>query len=306
MAGIQVRPNMFQTFDYGSAVQAGQQIQENRLRNQALADDQQQRADMLKNRAKAAEIRKMYDDMPSQIEALEAEDMYEQADDLRNRYIKARINENQLLGTMRNSIDETNYKSFREQLLKSGAVTPDMMPVEYSDDWFRKEDDKQKGALNKFTRTSYEKGANMSQDVVHQDGAVRWDLTGEWYDIARDKGGRLPGKDGAGSGSQFEFKAADTNAIGKQAAEVYGGFWDPVTQRPTGLDAEKAAKVQAVREQASRIFAQERKAGNAGFSHATAVARASRQAGVNVRDLGNSAATNPLGMPEDVLRPPAQ
>lgn len=290
---------MFQTFDLGSAVQSGQMINENRLRNQALADDQKQREDTLKNRAKAQEIRSSYDEMPDQIAALESENMFDQADELRNHYIQARINEHQLLTTMRDSIDGDNYKAFRADLLKAGAVTPEMMPVEYSDEWFRKQLDDTKGKLNHFTQTSFENGATMSRDYVTQDGKVRWDLSGKWYEAGSDK----PGKDGSGSGKQFEFKPADTNAIGKQAAEVYGGFWDPVTQRISGLDPAKAAKVQSLREQASRIFAQERQAGNSGFSHGIAVTRAARLAGVPIQDLENAAATNPMGLDDNILNP---
>jgi hypothetical protein len=153
---------MFQTFDLGSSIQAGQQIATNQLRNMALADDQQQRQDMLKNRAKAQQIRTLYDDMPDQIAALERENMFDEADGLRNEYIKARKGEVTLLTTLRDSIDETNYKSFRSELLTSGAVTPDMMPVEYSDDWFRKQKDEKLGKLNHFTRQSFENGAVMS------------------------------------------------------------------------------------------------------------------------------------------------
>jgi hypothetical protein len=84
---------------------------------------------------------------------------------------------------------------------------------------------------------------------------------------------------------------------------MYGGFWDPVTKRISGLDPELAAKVQTVREQASRIFAQERMGGNGGFDHATAVARAGRLAGIPIRDLKNAAATNPFGLDENIIRP---
>jgi hypothetical protein len=292
--GVNMNGNMFQTFDYGSSVQSGQMIQENRLKNQALADDQQQRQDMLRNRKKAQEVREMYDTMPDQIAALESESLYEQADDLRNQYIKTRKTEVDLLTTLRDSIDETNYKQFRSELLTSGAVTPDMMPVEYSDDWFRKQKDDKLGKLNQFTQTSFENGAIMSRDTVTQDGKVRWDLTGKWYDTAKSK--KTGSGSGAGSGKAFEFKPADTNAIAKQAAELYGGFWDPVTQRISGLDPVKAQKVQTIREQASRIFGDERSKGNGAFSHSVAVSRAARLAGVPIEDLENAAATDPLGL----------
>lgn len=288
-AGVRMNPNMFQTFDLGSAVQSGQQVQENRLRNQALADDQNQRQDMLKNRAKAQEIRTMYDTMPDQIAALERENMFEQADELRNSYIKNRKTEVDLLTTLRDSIDETNYKQFRSELLTSGAITPDMMPVEYSDDWFRKQKKEKLGKLNSFTVQSFENGAVMSRDYVTQDGKVREDLTGNWYD--QDAADKEKSGSGAG-GKDWSMKPADSNAIGRQIERVFGGFYDPETGQLGGLDPEQAARVQAVQEEAETIYNENRGL----VPHGVAVTRAARRLRINVESYRDKAADNPLNL----------
>lgn len=290
-------PNMFQQLDVGRAVSTGQRIQYNRLQNQALQDDATERADMLKNRQKAQEIRTMYDNMPEQISALESEGMFDQADQLRESYIGVRKTEIDLLEGARDYINADNYKDFRQDLLTAGAVTPEMMPVEYSDKWFRKQSSERKRTLQKFTVESYENGAVMTQDYITENGEIRWDMTGGAVPLAEKE--KAKGKDGAkGKGKGFTFKAADTNAIGKQVERIFGGFYDPQTGRLKGLDPTEAARVQSVQEEAERIYSE-----NAGYlPHSVAVARAARKLRINIQDYRSSEATNPLNL----NLPPAQ
>lgn len=285
---------MFQTFDLGSSIQAGQQIAENRLRNQALADDQTKRHDMLKNRKKAQEIRSTYDKMPDQIAALERENMFDQADDLRSQYIDMRKGEIDILTTMRRSIDDTNYKSFRSDMIQSGAIRPEMMPVEYSDDWFRDQEKDKKRTLQNFTTTSVKNGAVMKQDWVTENGEVRWDLTGDPYADSNKLGKEKDGNKGVGAG--FEYKSSDDNTIRASVAEMHGGFYDPVTKRLTGLDPDQQKRVASINEEATRIFIEKRRAG-VDISHATAAAQAARKLGVaDLVDYRDREATNPLSL----------
>ena len=288
---VQMHPNMFQQVDYGRAVTSGQQIQHNRLRNQALGDEQEQNRNMLANRKKAQEIRQMHNQMPDQIAALEEANMFEQADQVRDQYIKTRKTEVDLLTAMRPNIDATNYKSLRQDLIQAGAVTPDMMPVEYSDAWFRKQIKEKRGALSKFTVDSFENGAIMSQDFVTQDGQIRWDLTGNPYD--RDAGEDGKGGKG-GSGKDFVMKAADASQIGKQIERMFGGFYDPATGKLQGLDPEVAPRVQAIQEEAEQIYNENQGA----IPHGVAVTRAARKLGINIKNYRDAAATDPLSLRE--------
>ena len=293
MARVNFNPNMFQTFDLGSAVSAGQQITENRLRNQALADDQQKRQDMLRNRKKAAQIRMTYDRMPDQIAALEREGMFDQADQLRESYITSRKGEIDILETMRDSIDETNYKQFRQDMIQAGAINPDMLPVEYDDDWFRKQDEEKKRSLQNFTITSAKNGATFKQDFVTENGEIRWDLTGDPYqDADKDKDG-----DGRkGVGAAFEYKSSDDNTIRASVAELFGGFYDPKTGRLGGIDPDQVKRVASINEEATRIFIEKRRAG-VDISHAVAAAQAARKLGVtDLQDYRDIEATNPLNL----------
>ena len=290
MAGLN-DPNMFQQLDVGRAVQTGQRIQYNRLQNQSLQDDATERADMLQNRKKAQEIRTMYDKMPDQISALESEGMFDQADKLRENYITTRKSAIDLIEGTREYIDADNYKDFRQDLLTAGAITPELMPVEYSDDWFRKQSEERKRSLQKFTVESFENGAVMQQDYITENGQIRWDMTGEAVPLAERE--KAKGKDGEkGKGKSFTFKAADTNAIGKQVERIFGGFYDPQTGQLKGLDPTEAARVQAVQEEAERIYSE-----NAGYlPHSVAVARAARKLRISVEDYRNKEATNPLNL----------
>ncbi|MGI9251034.1 MAG: hypothetical protein ACR2PR_07525 [Pseudohongiellaceae bacterium] len=287
---VQQFGNMFQQFDYGKAVQDGQNIQYNQLRNQALGDEQEQRRNMLKNRQKAQQIRELYNSMPDQISALESEGLFDQADELRNDYIKFRKNETTLLEGMRPNINAGNYKSLRQDLIQAGAVTPDMMPTEYSDEWFRKQIDEKKGALSKFTIDSFRNGANMSRDLVQQDGSINWELSGEWYENPSKN--KKPGDGKGGSGGSFSFKAADTNAIRNQATQLFGGFYDPATGKISGLDPDKVNKVAALQAEAEKIYQENQGA----VTHGVAIARAARKLKINVQNVRDSAATDPAGI----------
>ena len=83
---------------------------------------------------------------------------------------------------------------------------------------------------------------------------------------------------GAGGGT---IKSADTNAIYRQAAGLFGGAFDPTTGRISGLDADAMGKIQSITEEASRLYAE----GESG-THAGAVAQAARRLGIAVQNLG--------------------
>lgn len=290
-------PSHFAPMDLSRTIQGAQQIHYNHLRNEALADQQIERKDMLKNRAKANEIRAMYDNMPDQIAALEGEGMFEQADELRDNYIRTRKSEIELITNLRNGIDESNYKAFRQDMIQSGAVSPSMLPTEYSDSWFRDQAEEKRSSLQKFTIESWENGALMARDIVTESGQLREDLSGEWYDVEARNKAKGKGK-GSGSGAGFSVKSADVNAIGKQIERLYGGFFDPVTNQPKGLNPEEAREVQALQEEAERIYQEN----EGGVTHGVAVARAARRMGIVLTNIRDNAATNPLNLN---LQPPA-
>lgn len=279
-------PSKFQSFDYGNAIKTGQNISFNRMRNDAMADQQTERKDMLRNRKKAQDLRSMYDRMPDQIAALERENMFKEADELRDNYIETRKTEVDLLTTMRPNINADNYKQFRQELLQAGAVTPEMMPVEYSDKWFRSEIDKRKQSLSRFTVQSHENGALMSRDYVQQNGQINWDLTGAWYEKKDDKKGK------GGAGGKGAFKAADASQIGKQIERLFGGFYDPQTGQLKGLDPSVAPRVQSIQEEAELIYTQ----GGGAITHGVAVTQAARKLGINIENYRNKAASDPLSL----------
>jgi len=80
---------------------------------------------------------------------------------------------------------------------------------------------------------------------------------------------RLEGKEGGG------IKASDVNAMYKQVASLYGGFYDPGTGEFSGLDPDKALKVQG-------IITQAEKNAIGGMGLSQAVTQAARQSGLDI------------------------
>jgi hypothetical protein len=269
--------------DYGAAVKSGQDIQYNRLRNEALGMEVQEAEDMLRNRTRANEIRQQFRGLPDQIEKLEDAGMFDEADKVRDTYIKQSKAEVELIGAMRSGITEDNYDEVRGKLIRTGAITPELWPVEYSDDWFRDQQKDRAGNLTKLTRKWAEQGSIMSQDLVQQDGSIVWE--GVPYADPDDTG-----KDG--KGGAFKFTASDSNAIGKQSERLYGGFYDPTTGRISGLDRDKAQKVAQVQAEAERLYSQ----AEGSITHAIALAQAARKFSIKIEDAEDSSTYDPLNL----------
>lgn len=281
MPVVRPNPNMFRIMDVGAAIQSGQDIVTNRLKNEALGLDVQEAQDMLARRAQANEIRSQFARMPDQIAELERNQLFDEADQLRDNYIKMSKGQIERIQMMREGINEENYDEVKQGLLAEGNIIPGLWPEEYSDEWFREEAQGKQSALSKLTRRWAEDGAVMSQDIVSAGGEVLWEGT--------------PYEEPPKGAKAFEFKASDNNSIGREIQELYGGFYDPETGQFSGLNADTAAKVTAVRERATQIFQAAGQAGNP-IPHSVAVAQAARTAGIPVRNIGDAAADNPLGL----------
>lgn len=266
----------FSTFDYGRAIQTGQQINYNRMRNQVLGSEMKEQQDILANRAEAQKIREQFDGMPDQIVELENRGLFDEAEKLRSSYIEAKFNEVKVLESMRFAINKDNYKQFRSDLLKAGAVTPEMMPTEYSDSWFTKNIKKNKGNLQQLTRKWGSEGSVFEQDYIAQDGEIVW--TGEPFESPSAKKSREEGE-----GKGFVMKAADTNSIRGSVAQLYGSMWDPITQKYSGLNKKQEQEVAAIVAEASRIY----NASQGRLPHAQAVKRAAQKMDIQIRDLQN-------------------
>jgi len=289
MATLKLNPNVFKQMDYGAAVQSGQQIKMNALEQKSVGMTVQQQQDSLRGRQKANEIRSQIDGMPEQIDALEDEGLFEQADKMRDSYIKTRKQEVELIGAMREGIDADNYDMVRQGMLEEGTLVPGLWPETYSDDWFRKMEKDSKGNITKLTRKWAANGAVLSQDLVQQDGEIIWQ--GAAYDADKAKAG------GKGGGKGFEFKASDTNAIARQSERIFGGSYNPATGKFSGLDKEKTSKIAALQAEAEKIYSD----GQGQVSHGVAVAQAARKLRIDVENVRETQKVDPFS-----LFPPAQ
>ena len=283
MGIVNPNPSQFRFMDYGQAVKAGQDIKYGRLRNEALGMEVEETQNMLANRKKAQEVRQQTEGMPNQIDALEEMGLFDEADKMRDTYIKSVSANANMIDDLATKLTPDNYDNIREQLIKSGAIMSEMWPETYDPKWARDQAKTTRGNLSRLTRRWAQEGAIMSQDIVQQDGEILWE--GEAYQDPKDQE-----KDG--TGADFKFTASDSNAIGKQSERLYGGFYDPATGQMSGLDPEQAAKVAQVQEEAERLYSQAQGA----MTHAIALAQAARKMGINVGSLEDDSIGDPLGL----------
>lgn len=264
---------LYNYMDFGQVASRGEAIKGQRLKNQAASAEIASFQEKQKNRERAKLLRQQFDNTPAQIEALEGEGLFDEADQLRTSYIKQATATVNMLSGLRNGIDGNNYKELRSNLLQAGAIDSSMMPVDYSDNWFKKEIQQKKSNLNKLTRKWSERGVTFAQDLLVRDGVLDWE--GKPYTKNLETGSK------SGETDKFKMKASDSNAISRYASELYGGMWDPITQRFAGLNKDQAKDVAAVSEAAARIYM----ANEGRLPHAQAVSRAARQMGIDVRDI---------------------
>lgn len=284
-----VRTPQINYFDYGKAVAAGQNIARNRMQNQAMGMDIQEQQNVIKKRQEAQQIRQQFDRMPEAINELEKAGHFAEADKLRDNYLKQAKNGIDIAQTLGRSLNKDNYKQMRQDMIQSGAINGDMWPTEYSEDWWPNTVAQKKRDVEVHTRRWSKDGVVMSQDFVTSDGYVNWE--GQPFEASGDRNARKPAG-GTGSGKGFTYKAADDNAIGKQATRLFGGLYDPTTGQFSGLDPSKAKKVQAVHASASELYA----AGAGALTHAQAVREAAKRLRIAIEDPNDRDSTDPAGI----------
>jgi hypothetical protein len=259
MPVVNPNPSQFQIMDFGRAASTGLAIKGAQQRNEALGMEIEERKDMLRRRKQADEIRRQFESTPDQITELERAGLFDESDQLPD-----------------------NYDAVRQGLIAEGTITKDLWPDEYSDDWFRKQQQDRKNNMTRLTRRWAENGAIMTQDFIQRDGSIIWE--GEPFQDPDD----MP-KDG--TGGAFKFTASDSNALARQSERLFGTF-DPVTGRYALLDRTQSAKVASIQEEAERLYRE----AQGDISHAQAMAQASRKAGITVKNLEQQQNTNPLNL----------
>lgn len=121
-----------------------------------------------------------------------------------------------------------------------------------------------------------------AEDRLYKDGQViDRAVSSQERDRQNSRGNALIRAQSDGGG---RLKSSDTNAIYRQAVGMFGGTFDPVTGRVSGLDANQSSRVQAMAERASELYANQET-----NTHAQAVAQAARELGIEVQNLGSRA-----------------
>jgi len=259
----------FDTLDYGAAVQSGQQITENRIRNQMLGVAQQEQQNIIRNRQKAEDIRRTIDETPDQIRELEKAGLFDQADQLRDSYVQQQELGLKLIKSQRAGINKDNYKVWREQMIKGGTMPYWMLPEEYSEEWFA---EKETEAEMRISTISVRSG-DQQRDFVVKGGKIIF--KGEGYDADDpDKGPTkvltttftdpntkvvmmqdfhyvngeevpagpaYPASERSG-GKPWQMTPEQLNGIKKSVAEIFEGKYDSISgeyQLPEAREAER-------------------------------------------------------------------
>lgn len=280
----------FNTLSVAKAASDAESIRSARLQNRYAGLELDERERLTKQREEARKIRQQMEQVPAQIEEMEGRGMFEQADQLRNHWINQKMSSVKMIHSMRPMINQDNYKDFRAGMIQSGAMDPEQLPTEYSENWLREREEAELGDLRTQTRRWGQQGAIMEQDFVSRDGEIVWE--GEAFETGQQGGG------GSGSGSDWDgMSASDSNSIRRAAAGLYGGFYDPQSGRITGIDPDQQKKAQAISAEAGRIFDE-----NEGrIPHDVALRRAAKKMDIDIPDLSQSY-EDPAGL-RNVLSP---
>lgn len=281
-------PNAFRQLDYGAAIQSGNTIKRQRVQNQLLGQDLEERQEILRKREESKRIRMTYERMPEQIEQLEASGLFDEAANMRQSYVQSKTGAVKMLEDMRRGINADNYDQLRQDLIQSGAVEPELMPAEYSDEWFDHVIREERGKLKKFTVTRTAGGKVMSQDQLLYDVSGEVSQEGTPYEAAADVRARVNPGGRTKSDSDKGPKAADENAILRAIGIVFDSPWDPITEKFAGLEKDQGVKLLSIGELASVLYK------DGGRTRLQAAGEAARRSGVNVRDIAGS--DDPLGL----------
>ncbi|MCF6327593.1 MAG: hypothetical protein L3J21_09925 [Devosiaceae bacterium] len=183
------------------------------------------------------------------------------------QYNVLKIGADQVLGS-----GGAGYDMFRQSMEDLGISNPGELPPSYDEALIKGLSGYAEQNIKKITKNL---PGGMAQDVIYQgNNAVE---TGKPYNRW------TPAQRGAGSqgaGKDRGLKASDENAIARQAGNLFGGMYDPVSGRFSGLKGENAQqKVQAIIERATNLFSEGR------LTRAGAVSKAAREAGVEIEVL---------------------
>lgn len=178
--------------------------------------------------------------------------------------------------------DERTYGAFRDSVIKNGLLSEEEIPQKYD-----------RGYVNRIAGIAskeIEKFGQMQQIPGAPKGVYgqRGDKSGKFANVKDYREKSWAGKSGDFGG----LKAADENAIYKQAASLFGGMYDPMSGRFSALSKDDAQRTQAIAERATRVFVDS----GGSVTRSQAVTQAAREMGIDISNLGNQKDSDPLGI----------
>lgn len=254
----------FRPFDYGQAVNAGSRNALLTMQTMAVGDQLREKNVLNKLKKQASETG---EDYPSLVEKA---GMPEKANQLRAMAVERGIKGMHYIAkrapmvNSQESLDQFNNDMQRLQLAKPGEIPTEWNPQ--TQQFLSTISGNANGVLEKYG--AFEQVPGMPG--MYGQKSLK---TGKYANVKSSKD--LYGKDGSGG-----LKAADENAIYKQAGTLFGGRYDPISGTFAGLSRDKAMNAQAVAERGTQLFA----SGKA-KTRTEAATRAARELGIEITDL---------------------
>lgn len=227
-----------------NAFMAGQQIRNNRTRNQiaeAQLKSQREREQRLKNRR---DTLRMHDRYPDAVRELMKAGDYEGAFAIAQQGAKVLNSELKLAGQLSEAIgDEAAYERFRSSVIAQGSLTPEELPEKYSDSAWKQVQDRKRNQLNKVIQVVSDVDAESGEIMMKE---LQLNARGETIQESdeflspQDKAFRQQAKmadkrvqiarfKAAKTGKPFEMTGSIYSQIARAVASAVGGDWDEKT-----------------------------------------------------------------------------
>ena len=278
----------FRSFDLGKAYTTAQDIEYNRMRNEATGLELEETKNLIERRDQARAIREQYERIPQQVAALQAAGLGKEAQELRDSYVTQMNSSYSMLKNLADMAHDLQpgedrqgfWDQMRKDAIDSGMV-PDgsYIPEEYSPGWLSDQAANVKSTFQTHTvRWAAEDGVRWAQDFLTRDGHVLEE---------GDPGFRptTPYRDPVGGRGREPWRMTSGEAGRMQSAtrQLLGGRWDPRTQTYVALSRDMEILGNQIDARAEQIMREKGGPDFIGFTEA--VRQAARELEVPIPDV---------------------
>ncbi len=296
-----VQPPRLNTFSLAQTLGAVEGIRGARTRNAlgGMALEQQRKA--AKMQAEIDRIRERSENLPEFIKSLKSAGQFEEANRIAQEELGMMGKTATVIGKLGTLVrDQDTYDIIRAEILQSGVIRPEMMPVEYDKSFFKKAEKQIRGKMSTFERVVGLKGGVRQVQQVTQ--TPQGDVVAESpvFSSLEDVRERRLSREGRQRESRLReekpakkltLPPAVSGEIRRQVADALNTIYDPRTGAINFKDNETRVLAKQVIEDAEQLIDS-----GAHQTIGAAVADALRRVNVPIQSTQNPDATNPLGL----------